>query len=245
MIPTLAVILTDAHRKIQWVNEDFTRITGYELLEVVGRKPAEVLQGPDSEREAIRRIRKSLEAMIPFKDQLTNYRKNGEAYQCRLVIHPIFNAERELTNFIAFEIDADKTDDSDLPLMQLDNKYQSSSLKGPQAAKLFVDLKCLFEKEALYLNPQINLKDLSDRLGTNTKYLSQVVNFHAGHNLQIFINAYRVQAAKEKMQDEQYKNLTLFGIAMLCGFKNKSTFYKVFKAHTGKTPMEYLKSEAS
>ncbi|MCB0640990.1 MAG: helix-turn-helix domain-containing protein [Phaeodactylibacter sp.] len=242
MIPTIAVILTDASRKIQWVNEDFTKITGYELWEVVGKKPGAVLQGAASEGEVVRRIRRNLDAMIPFKDQLTNYRKNGEAYQCRLVIHPVFNREKKLTNFIAFEIDADQTDDADLPLMQLDNKYQTSSLKGPLAARLFLDLKAMIEEEALYLNPAIHLKELADRLNTNTKYLSQVVNFHAGQNLQVFINAYRVKEAKSRLKDKQYKHLTLYGIAMLCGFKNKSTFYKVFKAHTGMTPMEYLKT---
>lgn len=242
MTPTVAVILTDATRKIQWVNEDFTKITGYELWEVVGKKPGVVLQGSDSEGDVIRRIRRNLDAMIPFKDQLTNYRKNGEAYQCRLVIHPIFNQHKKLTNFIAFEIDADQTDDLDLPLLQLDNKYQTSSLKGPLAARLFLDLKGLIEAEELYLNPSIHLKELADRLNTNTKYLSQVVNFHAGQNLQVFVNAYRVKAAKQKLKDPQYKHLTLYGIAMLCGFKNKSTFYKVFKAHTGLTPMQFLKT---
>lgn len=241
MTPQIAVIVTDANRSIQWVNPDFTEITGYNQWEVVGRKPGQLLQGPESEPEAVMRIRKGLEAMIPFKDQITNYRKNGEKYQCRLVIYPIFNEQKELTNFIAFEIDADVADDADLTLMNLKGKYQSSSLKGPEAAKLYFELKDLLEKETLYLDPNLNLKELADRLKTNTKYLSQVVNFHYGDNLQVFINSYRVKEARLKMLEDGYQNLTLFGIAMLCGFKNKSTFYKVFKQHCNQTPMEYLK----
>jgi len=241
MAPLIAVIVTDSNRRIQWVNQDFTEITGYNQWEAVGRKPGSLLQGPESEPEAVLRIRKGLEAMIPFKDQITNYRKNGEKYQCRLVVYPIFNDEKTLTNFIAFEIDADVTDDIHLTLLSLKEKYQSSSLKGPEAAKLYFDLKELLEQETLYLDPNLNLKLLADRLKTNTKYLSQVVNFHYGDNLQVFINSYRVKEARLRMLDEENKNLTLFGIAMLCGFKNKSTFYKVFKQHCNQTPMEFLK----
>lgn len=240
MLPNLAVIVTDAQRNIQWVNDGFTLLTGYTLQEVIGKKP-NILQGPGSEREVIRRIRKGLEAQIPFKDQITNYRKNGEAYQCRLVIHPIFNNNKELTNFIAFEIDADIDGDKPIPLLEVNAKYRTSSLKGAEGAKLYYSLKALLERELLYLDPNVNLRTLADKLGTNTKYLSQVVNFHFGNNLQVFINTFRIEEAKKKMLKSEFAHLTLYGIAMQCGFKNKSTFYKVFKQQTGMTPLDYVR----
>lgn len=242
MLPNIAVILTDEQKKILWVNEGFTTITGYTLSEVLGKKPS-IFQGPGTEPDAIQRIRKGLESQAIFKEVITNYRKNGEAYPCKLVIHPIFNEMRKLTNYIAFEVDGDEVQDEEvLPMLQVNDKYSTSSLKGLEEMKLFFRLKALMENDKAFLNPNLTLNSTADRLSTNTKYLSQVVNHHANTNFQRFVNAFRIEEVKNKIACEDYRNLTLFGIALRCGFKNKSTFYKVFKEETGITPREYLKN---
>lgn len=242
MVPKIAVILTDSARQIIWVNEDFTKITGYGLSEVIGKKPGSILQGPKSEEEAILRIRQNLDKQIPLQENITNYRKNGEAYLCKLVIHPVFNLDHQLTNFIAFEVDGSEvSEDHKLPLLNIDQKYRSSSLKGIDEIRLYNTLKSLIETEQLYLKPELSLKMVAELLNTNTKYLSQVVNQHSGYNFQQFINHYRIEEVKRKITNDQFSHLTLFGIAIQCGFKNKSTFYKVFKDITGLTPRAYLK----
>ena len=237
----VAVILTDAQRKILWVNEDFTAISGYTFFEVYGKKPGEILQGPATEPDAIKRIRKGLQSQCAFKDAITNYRKNGEPYLCKLVIHPIFNHQDELVNYIAFEVDGDKVQDEErIPLMRLNRKYQSSSLKEVEELQLYERIRRLLSDSKLYLDPDLSLRQLSGALDTNTKYLSQVINHCSGQNFQTFINGYRVQAIQERLDLHEHNSLTFFGIAQQCGFKNKSTFYKVFKDLTGKTPKEYV-----
>ncbi len=242
MIPNIAVILTDPQQRIIWVNDDFTAITGYSLGEAIGRIPGKILQGPKTEPEVIERIRKAIQQRIPWRDQLTNYRKNGEPYSCKLVIHPVFDRNQELTNFIAFEVDGSMvSDELDIPLMNLNEKYRSSSLRSIDEIKLYDQLKQLLETDKLYLNPELSLKMVADLLNTNTKYLSQVVNHQAGINFQQFVNLYRVKEAKHKIVKESLSNLTLYGIALQCGFKNKSTFYKVFKEVTGYTPKDFVR----
>jgi PAS domain S-box-containing protein len=241
MIPNIAVILTDSSKRIIWVNEDFTNITGYSLSEALGKKPGELLQGPNTEAESIMRMRRSLKNHLPLREDITNYRKNGEEYVCKLVIHPIFDRNHELTNFIAFEVDGSEVKNADeLPIMQIRDKYQSSSLKGIEEVKLYAQLRTLMEREKIYLDPNLTLRDAADRLMTNTKYLSQVVNNQAGCNFQQFVNNFRISEAKYKIGNEEFENLTLYGIALQCGFKNKSTFYKVFKEITNMTPREHL-----
>jgi len=246
MIPSIAVILTDAAKKILWVNDDFTKMTGYSLPEVFGQNPGRILQGPNTEKEALDRIRQGLKSDMPFRGEITNHRKNGEQYLCRLVIHPVFDDEQRLTNYIAFEVDGNTVTEEEmpLPLLQLSDKYSSSSLKVAEEIKLYFELKRIVEADKLYLNPDLTLQDVADRLRTNTKYLSQVINHHVSSNFQTFINGYRVQEVKKKMLDNAYENLTLFSIALQCGFKNKSTFYKVFKDKVGTTPRAYLNSIA-
>ncbi len=244
MIPNIAVVLTDASKRILWVNEDFTSLTGYSLPEIYGRKPGSLLQGAETEPEVILRIRKALQQQVPLKEDITNYRKNGERYTCRLVIHPVFDRNRSLTNFIAFEADAaDLPDDALIPLLELREKYRTSSLKGIEEVRLFDRLKYLLENETFFLDPHLTLKHAADRLATNTKYLSQVVNHQAGMNFQQFINQFRVEEAKKKILDDRLGNLTLYGIALQCGFKNKSTFYKVFKEVTGQTPKDFIRKQ--
>lgn len=239
MLPNIAVILTNASREIIWVNEDFTAITGYALNEVIGKKPS-ILQGPETEGEVVLRIRHALENAISIKECITNYTKTGRKYPCKLTIHPVFNSQDELTNFIAFEVDGDVVkNEEEIPLLQIEEKYKTSSLKRVEEVKLFFNLKKLMEEEALFLKPKLSLKDIADKLSTNTKYLSQVVNNQTSMNFQTFVNSYRVEAAQKLIQENKHRELTFYGIALQCGFKNKSTFYKVFKEITAITPKQF------
>lgn len=239
----IAVILTDAQGRILWVNSGFTALTGYSLQEAVSHKPGRLLQGDGTDPADVVHIRRALEAKISFQHEILNYRKDGRPYQCRLVIHPIFDHNNNLCNFIAFEVDGEKADQSKLPLplLKLDDKYTSSSLKGVDEVELYLRLKEYMEREQPYLDPNMTLKGAAEHLNTNTKYLSQVVNHLSYHNFQYFINTFRVEEAKRKLLCSEYDHLTLYGIGLQCGFKNKSTFYKVFKEVTGMTPRDYIR----
>ena len=243
MLPNIAVILTDANRKILWVNDDFTIITGYHLTEVLGKKPS-ILQGPKTEQNVVDRIRKALNNKVPIKDEITNYTKDGRIYPCKLVIYPVFNENNDLVNFIAFEVDGNKVKEADvIPLLNINEKYKSSSLKGIEEVKLFFRFKSLIQNQKLHLKPKVTLKEIADQLSTNTKYLSQVVNHQTNMNFQTFINTYRIEAAKQMIEEQKHKQLTFFGIALQCGFKNKSTFYKVFKELANMTPKQYAEMQ--
>ncbi len=240
MYPNVAVVLTDANRCIQWVNHDFTLMTGYSLQDVLGKKPS-ILQGEKTNPEDVKRLRSNLDAKQAFKDSILNYTKTGEEYQCNFVIHPVYNDYGVLTNFLAFEVDASKIDDSTIPLLQLREKYSTSSMKPNDQTSLYIRLCSVVQSEKLYLNPDLSLRDLANRLHTNTRYLSQVINSLSGFNLQHFINTHRIEDVKRHVMSENFENYTLYGIAQLCGFKNKSTFYKVFKEVTGVTPKDFIK----
>jgi AraC-like DNA-binding protein len=56
------------------------------------------------------------------------------------------------------------------------------------------------------------------------------------------VNGYRVAAFLERLNDANYSNLSLVGIATDVGFSSKSSFYATFKKHKGVTPTEYRKS---
>jgi YesN/AraC family two-component response regulator len=129
----------------------------------------------------------------------------------------------------------------------LTNKYQSCSLSDNERKALYRRLVELVEREQLYLNPILKLKDLAIRLKTNTRYLSVAINVENGGNLMNFLNNYRIEEVKKKLStmNRGKGSLTLYGIALTCGFRNKATFYKVFKDLTDITPLDYMNDKSS
>lgn len=123
-------------------------------------------------------------------------------------------------------------------------KYKSSSLKDDEKIKSIVNtlLKYLIETKA-YLNPKLNLMDVSKNLGINYKYISQAINLQLNKNFIRLISEYRVEEAKSLISDPEKDNLTLEAIGELCGFQSKSTFYSAFKKISGKTPMQFKESK--
>lgn len=99
------VIITDAEEKIEWVNESFTRLTGYSLEESVGKKPKELMQGPDTDRNTLDRIKKNLKLRIPVSEEVVNYSKSGKRFWLKIDINPVFNDKGVLEKFIAVESD--------------------------------------------------------------------------------------------------------------------------------------------
>lgn len=100
-----AVLLTDAAGRIQWVNEGFTRISGYSLDEVVGRTPGSVLQGTGTNPATILRIRELLRRGEGFTEEILNYTKDGRAYWIAVEVRPLRDEAGLITNFMAIESD--------------------------------------------------------------------------------------------------------------------------------------------
>ncbi|MCE9532080.1 MAG: response regulator, partial [Planctomycetes bacterium] len=100
-----AVILTDTIGRVEWVNEGFTRLTGYTLEETRGRKPGSLLQGPESDPSVVAYIRERLYQQKGFKVEMLNYAKTGRRYWVEIEVQPIYDNQRHLTHFMAIERD--------------------------------------------------------------------------------------------------------------------------------------------
>jgi PAS domain S-box-containing protein len=100
-----AVIITDAAGLTVWVNDGFTRMTGYGLDDIVGRNPGELLQGPDTDRGVVARIGAALRSCQSVAAELVNYAKDGRRFWVGMKIEPLFGAEGQLDGFMAIEAD--------------------------------------------------------------------------------------------------------------------------------------------
>jgi len=99
------VVITDVDGKVDWVNPGFTRITGYTLAEVRGKKPGHVLQGSDTDRAVVAQMRERLAAQEGFKVELLNYHKSGRSYWVEIEVQPLREATGQLTGFMGLQAD--------------------------------------------------------------------------------------------------------------------------------------------
>jgi PAS domain S-box-containing protein len=100
-----AVVVTDTAQRIQWVNDGFTRMTGYVLAECLGRKPGDLLQRADADPDERNRVRTAVQRAEGVVAELVNYRKSGTSYLVRMEIEPLRAASGMLTGFMAIQSD--------------------------------------------------------------------------------------------------------------------------------------------
>lgn len=105
---TDSLVITDAEGRVEWVNDGFTRLTGYTLEEISGKKPGEVLQGEETDYETIKYMREKLEAGLGFRTELVNYRKDGNKYWAAVSIQPILDSNGVLNKWIGVACDVSK-----------------------------------------------------------------------------------------------------------------------------------------
>ena len=95
------------------------------------------------------------------------------------------------------------------------------------------------EKTECFLNPDISLEQLSEKINIKRTNLSDEINKNAKQNFNDFVNSFRVSKAKLLLKDPDYENYTIDAIGLECGFNSKSTFYNAFKKSTNTTPAVY------
>jgi PAS domain S-box-containing protein len=96
------VIVTDTSLHIVFASANIYEMNGYTAAEVKGKSP-KIFQGPDTSIESLMKVRQAINNRKPIEITLLNYKKNREPYQCHVQEYPVFNKNRELSHFIAFE----------------------------------------------------------------------------------------------------------------------------------------------
>ncbi|UEX76756.1 PAS domain-containing protein [Spiribacter halobius] len=90
--------------RILYVNEAFERHTGYSRDEVIGRTPR-LLQGPETSRGELDRVRRALQDRQPVRAEILNYTRNGQALWLEIDIVPIADSAGRYTRWVAVERD--------------------------------------------------------------------------------------------------------------------------------------------
>lgn len=93
--------------------------------------------------------------------------------------------------------------------------------------------------EKKYKDKNYSAKQLASDLGTNTRYISAVVNVRFHMNYTSFVNKYRIEEAMSILVDKRYQDLRIEEVSDMVGFSNRQSFYASFYKLMGMTPKDY------
>ena len=102
---TNLVVVTDAQRRIEWVNAAFERTTGWTLEEVRGKNPGTFLHCDETDPAMVARFRAALDAGEAVQGEILNQSRSGERYWLSIDIQPVHDDMGRLDGFLAVQVD--------------------------------------------------------------------------------------------------------------------------------------------
>lgn len=118
-------------------------------------------------------------------------------------------------------------------------KYSGSSLKVDEASKYAKLIGENMRIDKPYLNPELSLTQLASQLNISPHHLSQIINEKFNSNFFEYINQFRVEEVKARINNPEFESYSLLGIALDSGFNSKSAFNRIFKKFTNQTPSQF------
>ena len=125
----------------------------------------------------------------------------------------------------------------------VEKKEKEAAYRSLVSPRLMDELKekildiILIQKK--FKDKNYSAQKLAEDLGTNTRYISAVVNVRFHMNYTSFVNKFRIEEAMALLVDKRYQKLKMEDISNMVGFSNRQSFYASFFKVNGITPREY------
>lgn len=133
----------------------------------------------------------------------------------------------------------------DFEISFLPEKRSAISLDKQQIIAIKDKLLRAMNQEKVFLDAELNLQTLAKKIGVSETALSVVINNEFQKNFRNFINEQRIEEVKRKLNNTNYKHLSILGIALESGFNSEASFYRVFKTVTGQSPKDFMQKNNS
>ena len=119
-------------------------------------------------------------------------------------------------------------------------RYKGSNLTDESREQLLARIRDVMHNPAEFCQEDFTIERLASAIGSNTKYVSQVINEMLGKTFNTLLNEQRIgEVCKRLVDTEHYGSMTLEAVAAEAGFKSRSHFIRTFKKITGLTPSQY------
>lgn len=153
------------------------------------------------------------------------------------------NAVELQTNVVEVANDADFARDATTAPKTVRENPSPKRLHAEQLSNLSAQLLSLMENDKLFLDNDLNLPTVAEKLGVSIHDASFLINETTNDNFYNFVNKYRVEEAKKLLASHQMDKLNILGIAFASGFNSKTTFNTTFKNIVGVSPSQYSKEQ--
>ncbi|MGV3503536.1 MAG: PAS domain S-box protein [Adhaeribacter sp.] len=186
----IGVIISDAGRRIEWVNEGFTQNTGFSWQEAQGKRLSELLRSERKDTQAFQQVKRKIVLGQPGSYEILNLKKTGEPVWHAVQVNPICNSQGQITRFVTTQTDITALKQSQLQLaalsQDLDRQNQdlhqfsyivSHNLRAPVANALgLAELLCQADKRSgLFDQALDNLKTSVGQLDLVLRDLNQIL----------------------------------------------------------------------
>ena len=174
--------------------------------------------------------------VLDLLEQALGYRLPMLLY---LNIDPFLKPLRQNSRFQGFvqQIFGEET-----PFQAPQKKYKKAILDIALVEEYKQQLESLMREEKPYLDPDLTLRTLAERMDIPPNQLSRLLNEGFDKNFSEFVNTYRLESFKIKVADPSFQHLTILGLAYESGFNSKTVFNGFFKKMMGQTPSAYQKA---
>ncbi len=136
------IVITDPTGKIEWVNEAFTKLTGYTAAEMIGQNPR-LLKSAQHDVEFYRQLWTTITAGRVWRGEMVNKRKDGRLYYEDMTITPVLSSTGAITHFIAIKQDVTERKQAQMSL------YESNQQLGTALQELKTAQRQLVQQENL------------------------------------------------------------------------------------------------
>ena len=125
------------------------------------------------------------------------------------------------------------------PSVQPQPEVKAEARPDNELDELALLIQTLMLEQQPHLNSQITLERFAALLAQPPRQVSSAINRCFEQNFQEFINRFRIEEAKRRLQDPLLAGFTIVDIAQQAGFNSKATFNRLFKQQVGVTPSAY------
>ena len=122
-----------------------------------------------------------------------------------------------------------------------EKKYEKTGLSSQKGKSIGQQLLKMMEEKRPFLDPGLTLSQVAEIMGVPPHQLSQVINERMEQNFYQFVNSYRLEEAKRRLDHPDTGDDKLIKIAFDSGFNSLPTFNRVFRDLIGESPSQYRK----
>ncbi|MDO8544585.1 MAG: PAS domain S-box protein [Opitutaceae bacterium] len=119
-----AIVITDRKGQIAWTNAAFTRLTGYDAAEVLGRN-TRILKSGQHDDAYYANLWRTIAAGEVWHGEVVNRRKDGSHYMEEMSITPVRETSGEITNFIAIKQDVTARREAECRLAESEERFRA------------------------------------------------------------------------------------------------------------------------